>query len=62
MSAVEDMEKLISEVERRPPLYKKKLKEYSDRNLKDNCDTKFTSQSSRTEMSLQLNRNQEKVC
>ena len=35
MSIVEDIEKLICEVERRPPLYNKKLKEYSDRNLKD---------------------------
>ena len=34
MSIVEDIEKLILEVERRPPLYNKKLKEYSDRNLK----------------------------
>ena len=35
MSIVEDIEKLIWEVERRPHLYNKKLKEYSDRNLKD---------------------------
>jgi len=36
MSIIEDVEKLILEVERRPPLYnKKKLKKYSDRNLKD---------------------------
>ena len=35
MSIIEDVEKLISEVERRPPLYNKNLKEYSDRNLKD---------------------------
>jgi hypothetical protein len=35
MSIIEDVEKLILEVERKPPLYKKKLKEYSDRNLKD---------------------------
>ena len=35
MSIVENLEKLIWEVERRPPLYNKKLKEYSDRNLKD---------------------------
>ena len=35
MSIVEDIEKLIWEVERRPPWYNKKLKEYSDRNLKD---------------------------
>ena len=35
MSVVEDIEKLILEVERRPALYNKKLKEYSDRNLKD---------------------------
>ena len=34
-ASVEDIEKLILEVERRPPLYNKKLKEYSDRNLKD---------------------------
>jgi hypothetical protein len=35
-SIVEDIEKLIWEVDRRPPLYFvfKKLKEYSDRNLK----------------------------
>jgi hypothetical protein len=31
---VEDIEKLIWEVERRPPWYNKKLKEYSDGNLK----------------------------
>ena len=35
MSIVQDIEKLILEVERRPPLYNKQLKEYSDRNLKD---------------------------
>jgi hypothetical protein len=35
MSIVEDTKELILEVERRPPLYNKKLKEYSDRNLKD---------------------------
>jgi len=35
VSIVEDIEKLICEVERRPPLYNQKLKEYSDRNLKD---------------------------
>jgi hypothetical protein len=35
MSVVEDIEKLIWEVERRPPWYNKKLKEYSDKNLKD---------------------------
>jgi hypothetical protein len=34
MSIVKDLEKLIWEVERRPPLYKK-LKEHSDRNLKE---------------------------
>jgi hypothetical protein len=35
MSIVEGIERLILEVERRPPLYNKKLKEYSDRNLND---------------------------
>ena len=35
MSIIEEVEKLILEVERRPPLYNKKLKEYSERNLKD---------------------------
>jgi hypothetical protein len=35
MSIVEDIEKLTLEVERRRSLYNKKLKEYSDRNLKD---------------------------
>jgi hypothetical protein len=35
MSVVEDIEKLIWEVERRLPWYNKKLKEYSDRNLED---------------------------
>jgi hypothetical protein len=35
MSIVENIEKLILEVERRPALCNKKLKEYSDRNLKD---------------------------
>jgi hypothetical protein len=35
MFIVEDIEKLILEVERRPLLCNKKLKEYSDRNLKD---------------------------
>jgi hypothetical protein len=35
MSIVQDIEKLTLEMERRPPLYNKKLKEYSDRNMKD---------------------------
>jgi len=35
MSIVQDIEKLIWEVEKRPPWYDKKLEEYSDRNLKD---------------------------
>ena len=35
MSIVVGIEKLICEVERRSPLYNNKLKEYSDRNLKD---------------------------
>ena len=35
MSVIEDIEKLIWEVERRPPWYNKKLKEYSSRNLED---------------------------
>jgi hypothetical protein len=35
MSIVEDIKKLILEVGRPPLLYNKKLKEYSDRNLKD---------------------------
>jgi len=35
VSVVDDIEKLIWEVERRPPWYNKKLKEYSDKNLKD---------------------------
>jgi len=35
MSVVENVEKLILEVERRPPLYKKHSKEYSDKHLKD---------------------------
>jgi len=35
LSIVEDIEKLICEVERRPLLCNKKLKEYSDRNVKD---------------------------
>jgi hypothetical protein len=35
MSIVEDIEKLILEVERRPCLYNKKWKEYSNRNMKD---------------------------
>ena len=35
MSIVKDIEKLICEVERRTSLYNKKLKGYSDRNLKD---------------------------
>ena len=34
MSIVQDIEKLILEVERRPPLYNKQLKEYRDRNMK----------------------------
>jgi len=34
MSIVEDIRKLILEVERSPSLYNKKFKEYSDRNLK----------------------------
>jgi len=35
MSIIGDIEKLICEVERRPPFYNKKLKGYSNRNLKD---------------------------
>jgi hypothetical protein len=35
MSVFEDVEKLILVVERRPPLYKKNMKEYSDRALKE---------------------------
>jgi len=35
VSTVEDVEKLVWAVERRPPLCNKKLKEYGDRNLKD---------------------------
>jgi hypothetical protein len=34
MSVVEDIEKLICEVEKRPALYNKNVREYSDRNLK----------------------------
>ena len=34
MLSDEKVEELIDEVERRPPLYKKSLKEYSDVNLK----------------------------
>jgi hypothetical protein len=46
MSIVEDVEKLIWEVEKSPPLFKK-IKEYSDRNQKDNlwyevCESVFT--------------------
>jgi hypothetical protein len=48
MSIVEDIEKLIWELERRPLWYNKKLKEYRDRNLKDNlwyevCESVVTS-------------------
>ena len=35
MSIVEDIEKLIWEVERRPLWYKEKFEEYSDRNVKE---------------------------
>ena len=35
MSIVEDVEKLIWEVERRPLWYKEKFEEYSDRNVKE---------------------------
>ena len=35
MYVAEDIEKLILEVERRPPLYKKQLKEYCDKHLKE---------------------------
>jgi hypothetical protein len=35
MSVVGNIEKLILEVERRPPLYKKQLKEYCDKYLKN---------------------------
>jgi hypothetical protein len=35
MSVFEYMEKLILEVERRPPLYKRNMKEYGDRSLKE---------------------------
>jgi hypothetical protein len=35
MSVVENVEKIILEVERRPSLYKKQSKEYSDKHLKE---------------------------
>jgi hypothetical protein len=35
MSVFEDVEKLILEVERRPPFYKRNIKEYGDRSLKE---------------------------
>lgn len=35
VSCVVDSERLIAEVEKRPALYNRKLKEYSDRNLKE---------------------------
>ena len=35
MSVAEDIETLIWEVKRRPPLYNEKLGGYSDKNLKD---------------------------
>jgi hypothetical protein len=56
-SIVEDREKLILEVERRPPLYKKKLKKYSDRNLKDKLEYGVYGSVVRNWSELQLNRN-----
>jgi hypothetical protein len=35
MSVFEDVEKLILELERRPPLYKRNMKGYGDRSLKE---------------------------
>jgi hypothetical protein len=61
MSVVEDIDKLIWEVERPPPLYKK-MKEYSARNLKDKLWHEVASKSSRIGVSYQLNRNQKNVC
>jgi hypothetical protein len=59
MSSFEDVEKFILEVKRRPSLYNKNMKEYSDRNLKGS-GMKFASQS-QTGASFPLNRNQQKV-
>ena len=41
VSVLDDIEKLICEVESRMPLYNKKLKNYSDRNLKHNLSYEF---------------------
>jgi hypothetical protein len=62
MSIVEDIEKLIWEVERRQPWYNNKLKEYSDRNLKDKLWYEVASHSPRTGASFQLKRNQKSIC
>jgi hypothetical protein len=35
MSVFEDVEKLMLKVERRPPLYKRNMKKYGDRSLKE---------------------------
>ena len=57
MSIVEDVEKFICEVERRKPMCKKKLKEYSDRNLKEKLWYEVYES-----VVTKLNRNQKKVC
>ena len=64
MSIVEDVEKLIWEVERRPPLCKKKneWKNTVTEIWRIIYGTKFTNQSSRTGVNFQLNRNQKNVC
>jgi len=59
---MQDIEKLIWEVERRPPWYNKKLKEYSDSNLKDKlwyevCKSVITNWSE-----LPAEQKSEKVC
>jgi hypothetical protein len=61
MSIEEDIENLIWEVERRTPWCNKKLKEYSDRNLKDKLWYKVCeSVVMNCGVSFQLNRNQKK--
>jgi hypothetical protein len=61
VSVVEDIEKFILEVERRPPFYNKKLKEYSDRNLNDKLYGVYESVSTNWS-ELPAEQKSEKVC
>jgi hypothetical protein len=62
MSIVEDIENLILEMERRPPFYNKKLKEYSERNLTDKLWYKVYESVVTNWSELPAEQKSEKVC